>query len=257
VPLIDSSGDETISIYPCYEHPTLTDLLDDARVDWRYYSPSAGSIWTAPNAIDHLCQAKTVDGKLKCTSNSWTQNVILISAQVLTDISSRHLAGVSWVIPRGTASDHARINDGSGPSWVTQIVNAIGNSPYWQNTAILIIWDDWGGWYDHVPPPQVLANCEKWGCGYVYGFRVPLIVVSAYAKHAYISHAQHDFGSILRFIEGNFGLPSLGYADASADNLSDCFNYSQAPVVFQTIAAPIDAAHFLNDRTPPTPPDND
>ena len=66
-----------------------------------------------------------------------------------------------------------------GPSWVAAIVNAIGNSPYWSNTAIIIVWDDWGGWYDHVPPPPRLADGTKWGAGYVYGFRVPLIVVSA------------------------------------------------------------------------------
>ncbi len=132
-------------------------------------------------------------------------------------------------------SDHASINNGSGPSWVASIVNAIGNSSYWSNTAIIISWDDWGGWYDHVAPPQTLANCTQWGCGYIYGFRVPLIVVSPYAKAAYISHTQHDFGSILRFIEKTFSLPSLGYADAYADDLSDCFNFTQTPLQFQAI----------------------
>jgi phospholipase C len=257
ISLIDPSGNEATRAYPCYEHPTLTDLLDAKRVSWRYYSPMPGSIWTAPNAINHMCQPQTVDGKLKCTSNAWTENVILSQTQILTDIASQNLPNVSWVIPTGMASDHAMINDGSGPSWVAQVVNAIGNSRYWADTAILITWDDWGGWYDHVPPPQVLANCSQWGCGYVYGFRVPLIVVSPYAKPAYISHVQHDFGSILKFIEENFGLASLGYADASADNLSDCFDYNQVPTIFRTIAAPMDAAHFLNDQRPPTAPDSD
>jgi phospholipase C len=257
IPLIDPSGNETARAYPCYEHPTLTDLLDGKLVGWRYYSPMAGSIWTAPNAIDHLCQAQTVAGMLKCTSRSWTNNVVLNQVEILRDIASLHLANVSWVIPSGLASDHARINDGSGPSWVAQVVNAIGSSPYWPDTAIFITWDDWGGWYDHVPPPQVLANCSQWGCGYVYGFRVPLIVVSPYAKRGYISHAQHDFGSILKFIEETFRLGSLGYADAPADDLSDCFNYNQAPTIFHPIDAPLDAAHFLNDQRPSTPPDTD
>jgi phospholipase C len=82
-------------------------------------------------------------------------------------------------------------------------------------------------WFDHVPPRQVRINCSEWGCGYVYGFRVPLVVVSPYAKPGYISHQVHDFGSILKFVEVTYGLPSLGYADAPADDLSDCFNFRQ------------------------------
>jgi phospholipase C len=92
----------------------------------------------------------------------------------------------------------------------------------------------------------------------VYGFRVPLVVVSPYARAAYISHTPHDFGSILKFIEENFGLPSLGYADAnSLGDLSDCFNFSQTPLTFQAIPAPLSAEHFLHDPRPPTDPDDD
>jgi len=136
-------------------------------------------------------------------------------------------------------------------------VNAIGNSSYWANTAIVITWDDWGGWYDHVPPPKLVTDGTSWGSGYVYGFRVPLIVVSPYARAGYISHANHDFGSILNLIEKTFSLPSLGYADAYADDLSDCFNFSQTPISFKTITAPMNAAHFLNDKSPKTDPDDD
>jgi phospholipase C len=257
IPLIDPSGNESGSMYPCFDHPTLTDLLQLQGASWRYYSPLPGSIWTAPNSIRHICEPQNLNGQLKCTSYLWTNNVVISKTQVLTDIAAGHLADVSWVIPTGQASDHAAQNDGSGPSWVAQVVNAIGNSPYWANTAIFITWDDWGGWYDHVPPPQVLKDCSQWGCGYVYGFRVPLIVVSPYAKQAYISHVRHDFGSILKFIEEDFGLGSLGYADAYADDLSDCFDYRQTPLTFQTIDAPFDAAHFLNDQRPATPPDDD
>jgi phospholipase C len=237
-------------IYPCFEHPTLTDLLEAANISWRYYSPSAGSIWTAPNAIQHMCGPNaTPPNATACTGSDWTNNVVLTNTQVLTDITNSQLATVSWVIPTGLESDHALTNDGSGPSWVTSVVNAIGNSSYWPNTAILIVWDDWGGWYDHVAP-QILNSYE-------YGFRVPMIVVSPYAKPGYISHVTHDFGSILKFIESTFNLPSLGYADVPADDLSDCFDFSQTPVTFQTIAAPLNAAYFLNDKRPPTDPDDD
>jgi phospholipase C len=255
--LIDPSGIESGFTPPCFEHATLADLLNGQGVSWRYYTPLAGSIWTAPNSIAHLCEAQTVNGQQKCTSPQWQNNVILNNTQILTDISNHALPGVSWVIPTGLASDHAAYNDGSGPSWVAQVVNAIGNSSYWRNTAIFITWDDWGGWYDHVPPPEVLKDCSQWGCGYVYGFRVPLIVVSPYAKAGYISHVTHDFGSILKFVEETFNLGSLGYADASADDLSDCFNFDQKPIQFHTIDAPLSANYFLNDKRPPTPPDND
>ncbi len=237
VKVIDPSGSEAQTIYPCFEHPTLADLLDYAGVSWRYYAPSAGSIWTGPNAIEHLRFGP-----------DWDNDVVLNSAQVLTDIANGQLANVSWVIPTGQESDHAGINKGLGPSWVASVVNAIGQSQYWDNTVILIAWDDWGGWYDHVAPNVVSS--------YEYGFRVPLIVVSPFAKQGYVSHVTHDFGSILHFIETVYRLPSLGYADSRADDLSDCFDFHRHNQ-FQKIAAPHDGKYFINDKTPPSDPDDD
>jgi len=237
VALIDPSGSESQRMYPCFDHPTLTDLLDNASVSWRYYSPSAVSGWTGPNAISHIRFGP-----------DW-KNVILQPTQVLKDISNNQLPAVSWVIPSWAESDHAGFNQGLGPSWVASIVNAIGHSPYWAHTVILITWDDWGGFYDHVAP--------KIYDSYEYGFRVPLIVVSPYAKSGYVSHVTHDFGSILKFIEGVYGLPSLGYADARADNLSDCFQFDQKAREFHTIRAPHDARYFLRRKDPPLDPDND
>jgi phospholipase C len=260
VSVIDPTGSELNNppIYPCLDHPTLTDLLDTANVTWRYYAPSAGSIWTGPNAIQHMCGPNaTPPNATQCVGPDWTgtsPKVVLnqtqSNAQILTDIANNQLAQVSWVIPDGQDSDHALNNNGCGPSWVTSIVDAIGNSPYWSNTAIFITWDDWGGWYDHVPPPQILN-------AYEFGFRVPMIVVSPYAKLGYISHVTHDFGSILKFIESTFSLPSLGYADAPADNLSDCFNFSQTATQFQTIPPPSNNSQCMSDPSPPTDPDDD
>ena len=251
--MIDASGAESSKMYPCFEHPTLIDLLDSAGKSWKYYTPSNAGIWVGPNAIQHICApANSV-----CTGPDWVNNVVLNNTQVLTDISSGRLPAVSWVIPTGQASDHPGNNNGTGPSWVASIVNAIGGSSYWSNTAVIITWDDWGGWYDHVPPPKVIEDRTSWGSGYVYGFRVPLIIVSPYVKAGYVSHVTHDFGSILKFIEQIFSLPSLGYADAAADDLSDCFNFGQTPLQFHSIAAPLSAEHFLNDRTPPLDPDDD
>ena len=245
--MIDPSGNESSAQYPCFEHPTLTDLLDANGVSWRYYAPSAGSIWTGPDAIQHICQPQSQGGQLVCTGSAWS-NVIIPQTQVLTDISNNQLAGVTWVIPDSPASDHPGAST-DGPSWVGSIVNAIGNSPYWSHTAIFVTWDDWGGWYDHVAPKVINS--------YEYGFRVPLIVVSPYAKSGYISHNTHDFGSFLKFVEEVYRLPSLGYADAPADDLSDCFDFRQTPRLFQTIPTALTAEHFVNDRRPPTDPDDD
>jgi len=258
VVMIDASGSETSSPpeYPCFEHPTLSDLLETNGVTWRYYTPSAGSIWTGPVAIDHICQEKTINGVRTCTGPDWTNNVIIPQSQVLEDIANGQLAQVTWVIPDGLSSDHALTNDGTGPSWVASIVNSIGNSAFWANTVIVITWDDWGGWYDHVAP-KVINDGASWGSGYVYGMRVPLIVVSPYAKAAYISHVTHDFGSILKFIETTFKLSSVGFADVAADDLSDCFNLTQTPLTFHAIPAPLDAAHFINDKHAPVDPDDD
>ncbi len=229
---IDPDGNQ-ISTYPCFEHQTLPDLLDAASLSWRYYTPTAGSIWTAPNSIEHLCGPNAPPpNATACIGPDWIQNVVLSppgqTGQVLTDIANGQLAS---------------------PSWVASVVNAIGASPYWQNTAIFVLWDDWGGFYDHVAPPMLNS--------YEYGFRVPMIVVSAYAKPAYISRVTHDFGSILKFTEEALNLPSLGYADVAADDLADCFNFSQTPIAFQTIDAPLKADYFLNDKRPVTDPDND
>jgi len=254
VALIDPSGNESQTSYPCYEHPTLTDELNAKGISWKYYAPSPGSIWTAPNAIQHMCGPNNPPPNgTKCEGTDWVNRVSLQSPQdpapILTDIGSNNLPAVSWIIPNAKNSDHAGETDGGGPSWVASIVNAIGNSSYWSNTVIFITWDDWGGWYDHVVPKVINS--------YEYGFRVPLIVVSPYAKAQYISHATHDFGSILKFIEENWSLPSLGYADGPADNFSDCFNFHQTPLVFQNIPAARDASFFLYDQRPPEGPDND
>ena len=240
VALIDPTGVESVKIWPCFEHPTIMDSLDNAGVSWLYYAPLPGSIWNAPNAIQHLSSGP-----------DWAK-VIMPETQVLTDIANGSLPQVSWVIPDGLASDHAMANNGSGPAWVASVVNAIGASPYWSDTAIIITWDDWGGWYDHVPPPSIYNSYE-------YGFRVPLIIVSPYAKKAYVSHAVHDFGSILNFIEGIFNLPSLGYADARADNFADCFDFSQTATTYAPIASKVGAKYFIerSKHVKPTPPDTD
>ncbi len=211
VNIIDNSGSENYSpIFPCFDHATLTDLLDNANHSWKWYSNTIGSIWTAPNAIEHIClPTSQFDGT--CQGQDWLADVFpyIGTGKVLADLGvtgSCGLPAVSWVIPDGNWSDHAGLmsnGNAFGPAWVADIVDAVAgydnNSNklatqcnYWQNTAILITWDDWGGWYDHVEPFNILINtkqksCNVWGCGYVYGFRVPFIFVSAYTQQGFVS----------------------------------------------------------------------
>ena len=270
---------------PCFTHQALSDLLYP-NFTWTYYAITtgvqngganlAGSIWTAPNSLTSLCiPAKDQNGFLQCTGPYWNKGmangyVDLNPPDVLADIGDCNLANVSWVIPDGKYSDHP-INSGQGPSWVAAVVNAIGNSTncdnnsgYWKDTAIFITWDDWGGWFDHVAP-VILKNTQKYQDQYSYqlGFRVPLIVVSAYSPQpGYINNEINDFGSILRGIEGMFKLPggegALNFADARATtDLSRFFNFNQTPTIYTTIPAPLQADYFVSFPSPPEPPDTD
>lgn len=203
-------------MFPCFNHQTLLDLLDSKGISWKYYTPLPYFLWTGPDAISHIRY-----------SADWTK-VSVPESNIFNDINRSQLPAVSWVIPTGSNSDHARNDSTAGPSWVGDVVNALGTSKYWNNTVVFVTWDDWGGWCDHVKP-QIYNSYEL-------GFRVPLIVSSPYAKAGYVSHTPHEFASILKFVEAKFSLGSLGYTDARADDLSDCFNFSQAPLSYHPVS---------------------
>jgi phospholipase C len=256
----------------CFTHDTMATLLDSAGISWKYYSvPSVGianrggSIWTAPNSISGVCVPDS--NYTTCTGADWNAKVDLNPVHVLTDIKNCNLPSVSLVIPTYGNSDHPGSVTGAGstggPAWVTSIVNSIGNAKtcdggvgYWSDTAIIVTWDDWGGWYDHVAPP-ILPGVQG---DFQYGFRVPLLVISSYTPAAYVDNSNHDYGSILRFIEGvfNIGEGSLGFADARAsDDLSAFFQFKAKRRSFQAIPSPLDAEFFIHDKRPLEPPDND
>ncbi len=224
---IDEKGSENREVYPCFDRPAITDLIEAKSLTWRYYQAHTGSgLWNAPDAIRHIRN-----------SPQYATHVIYPPAQFLKDVARGSLANVTWVTPTAKASDHAGITDGSGPSWVAAVVDAVGKSPFWKHTAIIVTWDDWGGWYDHVPPAQRDS--------YELGFRVPLIVISPYAKRHYVSHKVHEFGSILKFVENAFRLGTLGTTDIRSDNLLDCFDFLAPARPFQEIAAPLPPSYFL------------
>jgi phospholipase C len=234
------------AVYPCFDYVTLADAADRYRVTWHYYAATVGGsgyIWSAYQAISHIRKGP-----------DWSQDVISPETTILSDIPKGVLAQITWVTPSGPNSDHLKSATTNGPHWVASIVNAIGQSPYWNDTAIFITWDDWGGLYDHVPPPQL----DFMGLG----FRVPLLVVSPYAKHGYVSHVQHEFGSILHFTEEVFGLPSLhsidpDATDERADDLIDCFDFTQSPQPFVPIAAKMSPQEFMAQPVSNLAPDDD
>src|SRR5580704_12958092 len=241
VTLIDTLGKETQAAPTCFDRLSIFDLLDTAGLSWKYYQAFSGpGIWNAVDSIKQIWQKP-----------EFKTNVVWPPSQILTDIANGNLAAVSFVTPTALASDHAGQTDGSGPSWVASVVNAIGTSQYWSSTVVFVTWDDWGGWYDHVAPHRFNA--------YELGLRVPLIAISPFAKTGYVSHKQHEVGSILKFIEKQFGLPSMGTTDVRADDLSDCFNMLSPTTSrpFRRINARFDASHFLHQPLRAVAPDND
>ncbi|MDQ6781297.1 MAG: hypothetical protein M3Z37_09140, partial [Candidatus Eremiobacteraeota bacterium] len=236
---VGTDGQDVPGPFPCFDYPTLGDELDNQHVTWRYYVPglhTTGGNFSAYDAIRHIRYGP-----------DWIGDVISPETQILQDVASGTLAQVTWVIPSFPNSDHALAGSTTGPDWVASVVNAVGASPFWKDTAIFITWDDWGGWYDHVAPPQL----DLMGLG----FRVPLIVVSPYAKHGYVSHVRHEFGSILRFTESTFGLSQLSQSDARADDFADCFDFSQTVTPLQKIPTRLQPIDFIRQPLSNQPPD--
>jgi phospholipase C len=241
------TGHEIGGPFPCFDYTTIVANLDAANVTWKYYAQAHG----AGNNLDPFeANAPIWDGPDRA-------NIISPDTTILTDIASGNLANVSWVTPSGHNSDHPGPQSGNlGPSWVASIVNAVGESKYWDSTAVIVMWDEWGGWFDGVKPHQYAD--PQTGAHEGLGFRVPLIVVSPYAKAGYVSHDLHEIASTLRFIEETFSLPFIGsgsgqqYADQRADGFDDMFDYTQQPIPFKPISTTENARFFLThpDYTP-------
>src|SRR5579871_3135689 len=231
--------------FPCLTYETLRDLMDAQGISWRYYAPTVGQsfggdLWNAFDAI-----------KAVRYGPEWNTNQASPETKVFTDISRNTLPAVSWVIPDYANSDHPGSPTDTGPSWVAQVVNAIGQSPAWKTTAIIVVWDDWGGWYDHVRPPGPQRSGGL-------GFRVPLIAVSPYAKDGYVSHSVYEFGSIVRFVEDNWSLGRLGTTDStSADYTDDFFDFTQAPRAFQPIQTKYSRSYFVHEIPSNKPVDDE
>jgi phospholipase C len=229
---------------PDYAWTDLTYLLHHQNVSWGYYikkgpepdcesgamfckyqaqDPRTPGIWNPLPSFDTVRQDHQL-GNIRDTSAFYAA------------ARSGHLPAVSWVIPSGIVSEHPTSSIKTGQAYVTSLINTIGRSRDWKSTAIFLAWDDWGGFYDHVRPPIVDLNG--------YGFRVPGLVISPYAKRNYIDHQQLSFDAFAKFIEDDFlggqrlnprtdgrpdPRPSVRENAAGLGNLVRDFNFNQTP----------------------------
>ena len=208
VAVLSLTGEFT-SQYPCFDMPTLGDSLDGAGISWRHYG-SIESVWNGFLSINHIRHS------LDWSQDFWT------GEQFEMDIGQNQLPPVSWLIPYNSVSEHPSNGICEGENWTVQQINAIMNSPYRANAAIFVTWDDPDGVYDHVAPPVE----DEYGLGP----RVPLLIISPYAKAGYISHTVYEPSSILKFIEERYNLPYLTNRDANASDMLDSFDFNQAPL---------------------------
>jgi phospholipase C len=211
-------------IKPCFEMTTLPDLLQKAGVSWKYYAPGqyqSGYIWSALNSIKHIRN-----------SPLWQTNVP-DTGQFIKDVKAGTLPQVSWLVMNEGDSEHPPHSSCAGENWTVRQLNALMQSPLWSNSVVFLNWDDFGGFYDHMPPPQ-------WG-PIAYGPRVPSLVISPYARPHFIDHRQYDFESIVRYVEDKYGLPRMGEYDRRARSIVSSLDFSQTPqgpMILQTRTCP-------------------
>jgi phospholipase C len=213
VTVMDPQGNTTQQ-YPCFDFQTLPDRLQAAGLSWKYYAPVSGEPGYMESVLDAIRHIRL--------TSLWQQHVVT-NQQFLTDVTSGNLAAVSWLVPPGPDDEHPQSSDICvGENWTVQQINAIMQGPNWSSTAIFLTYDEFGGFYDHVPPPKV----DEFGLG----IRVPLIIISPYAKRGFVSHTVYEFSSVLAFIEKRFQLQPLTTRDSKANNMLDSFDFNQSPL---------------------------
>jgi phospholipase C len=206
---------------------TLAQEMSNANVSWAWYDgmrkPLQPNIW---DVLPLFTYFQNNPGQL----SAHVQN----TPNIISAIANGQLPAVSWIMPGGwvppnypaackgqSPSEHAPARSDCGMDYVSYLVNQVMQSQYWQSSAIIVTWDDYGGFYDHVAPPQVDAFGE--------GFRVPTLVISPWAKHGFIDHTQYEFASMLKLAEDNFNLPTLGVRDVNSNDMMNSFDFNQAP----------------------------
>jgi phospholipase C len=212
VQALDADGNITLES-PCFEFPTLADSLEARGLTWKYYAPSqdkSGYIWSALDAIGHIRN-----------TDLWTQHVVP-TTDFVQDAQNGALPAMSWVVVGSGLSEHPPDSVCRGENWTVDQINAVMMGPDWDSTAIFLTWDDFGGFYDHEPPPAV----DNFG----FGPRVPFLIISPWVKPGYIDHTVLEFSSVLKFVEKRFRLAPLTSRDMAANDLTEAFDFGQTPL---------------------------
>jgi phospholipase C len=197
-----------------YNFPTLIDLLQQAGITWKYYTGSNPRIESLWNPLPGFSQYKQ--------QNSELYKRLVDGREFYSDIRQGTLPQVSWIVPDRDDSEHPPKDITVGMWYVTRLVNAIMRSSYWSNTCIIVFWDDYGGFYDHVPPMQT----DEFG----FGFRVPCLVISPYSRAGTVVHTLYDETSPLKLIETKFLISALTDRDSASNTMEECFNFNQSPL---------------------------
>jgi phospholipase C len=208
------------------EVQTIFDLLEERGITWKFYVQNYDPGITYRTSHDYppdrasqviwtplLAMPRYID-------NPELMKHVVNLDEFFDDLKNGTLPAVCYIAPAGP-SEHPPQHPQAGQRFIRSLITELMRSEFWYNSAFMWTYDDWGGWYDHVPPPQVDAHG--------YGFRAPALLVSAYAKRGYIDSTVADFTSILRFIEDNWQLPSMAERDAKANSIAGAFDFSQPP----------------------------
>ena len=204
--------------FPCFDPPTVADSMNNNQppLSWEMYTPLEPEGGSEHNAFDYVKHIRY--------SQYWKTNIV-DSTQFAKDALAGNLPAVSWLEAPTPQTEHPPNGTCAGENWTVNNINAIMQGPIeqWNSTVIFVTWDEWGGFYDHVYPPQV----NNLGLG----MRVPLLIISPYpVQQGHVAHTQYEFASVVKFIEEVFGLPYLNERDANANDTTDSFNFNQSPI---------------------------
>lgn len=198
---------------PCFSAKTLADEANAAGISWKYYAPPIGEIGYLWSSLDAFKQIRR--------SQQWSRNVVPPD-RFNQDVEKRTLPALSWLIADWSFSEHPPASECEGENWTVSQINQIMRSPLWKSTVIILTWDDFGGFYDHVRPPSLGT--------YQLGPRVPAVVISPFTRAHLISHSQMDFRSIVKYVENQFRLPHLMRYDRSVHSIGSMVNVDQKPL---------------------------
>ncbi|MEA2429048.1 MAG: hypothetical protein QOF37_2676 [Thermoleophilaceae bacterium] len=207
-----------------FNQPTIFDRLEKKGVSWKFYVQNYDSGITFRNrgVGDRGSQIVWVPllNYARYLDNPKLASHIVDLDQYYVDLARGTLPDVAYIAPAGS-SEHPPGSIQAGERFVRTLINGLMRSHYWNSSAFMWTYDDWGGWYDHVAPPQV----DKFGLG----FRAPALLVSPYARQGHVEHTVLDFTSMLKFIEENWGVAPLATRDANANSIAPAFDFTKPP----------------------------